>query len=86
MLELNNKIEERENYLKKQVGSDYKKMFQIITEELPDMIRSTSRIHASERQFQTDSLSREEYKNQEIDYIFADELNNFKNLFDKLYP
>ena len=59
MEELNKRIDERENQLKKELGSDYEKLFKKIITEIPTMIRKTPQKEPEEKSISF-SINRED--------------------------
>ena len=88
MEELNKRIDERENQLKKELGSDYEKLFKKIITEIPTMIRNTSQKEPEEKSISF-SIDREDVEalskstgNNDISEIS----NVFQESLTKLYP
>lgn len=92
MEQLNKQIDDRENQLKLEVNGDYKKLYQIIVKELPDMIRNLDTIEPPIKDEEKNfiNIKREPYKpnnksnsNEEFDYWSAYPL---KSTLLELYP
>ena len=88
MEELNKRIDERENQLKKELGSDYEKLFKKIITEIPTMIRNTSQKEPEEKSISF-SIYREEIKALNSRTSF-DDISTISSIFKfslmKLYP
>lgn len=88
MEELNKRIDERENQLKKELGSDYEKLFKKIITEIPTMIRNTSQKEPEEKSISF-SIDREEIKALNSRSSFND-ISTISSIFKfslmKLYP
>jgi len=88
MEELNKRIDERENQLKKELGSDYEKLFKKIITEIPTMIRNTSQKEPEEKSISF-SIDREDIEalNKGTGNNDISELSNvFQESLTKLYP
>ena len=88
MEELNKKIDERENQLKKELGSDYEKLFKKIITEIPTMIRNTSQKEPKEKSISF-SIDREDVEalNKSTGNNDISEISNvFQESLTKLYP
>ena len=88
MEELNRMIDKRENQLKKELGSDYEKLFKKIITEIPTMIRNTSQKEPEEKSISF-SIYREEIKALNSRTSF-DDISTISSIFKfslmKLYP
>lgn len=88
MEELNKRIDERENQLKKELGNDYKKIFKKVIAEIPTMIRNTSQKEPEEKSISF-SIDREEIKALNSRTSF-DDISTISSIFKfsltKLYP
>lgn len=88
MEELNKRIDERENQLKKELGNDYKKIFKKVIAEIPTMIRNTSQKEPEEKSISF-SIDREEIKalNSRTSFDDVSTISSiFKFSLTKLYP
>ena len=84
MEELNKRIDERENQLKKELGSDYEKLFKKIITEIPTMIRKTPQKEPEEKSISF-SINRED--NSRTSYNNISTISSkFKSPLMKLYP
>lgn len=88
MEELNKMIDERENQLKKELGSDYEKLFKKIITEIPIMIRKTPQKEPEEKSISF-SINREDIEtlNSRTSYNNISTISSeFKSPLMKLYP
>lgn len=88
MEELNKRIDERENQLKKELGSDYEKLFKKIITEIPTMIRKTPQKEPEEKSISF-SINREDIEtlNSRTSYNNISTISSkFKSPLMKLYP
>lgn len=84
--ELNKRIEARESALKTELGDDYKKMFQTITKEIPDMIRNTPRKNNTEEYEKDVWIRRERFEDPSVSGYFSSLFDDFIKPLDRLYP
>ena len=88
MEELNRMIDKRENQLKKELGSDYEKLFKKIITEIPTMIRKTPQKEPEEKSISF-SINREDIEtlNGRTSYDNISTISSkFKMPLMKLYP
>jgi len=88
MEELNKRIDERENQLKKELGNDYKKIFKKVIAEIPTMIRNTSQKEPEEKSisFSIDREDIEALSKSTGNYDISEIPNVFQESLTKLYP
>ena len=88
MEELNRMIDKRENQLKKELGSDYEKLFKKIITEIPTMIRKTPQKEPEEKSISF-TINREDIEtlNGRTSYDNISTISSkFKMPLMKLYP
>ena len=88
MEELNKRIDERENQLKKELGSDYEKLFKKIITEIPTMIKKTPQKEPEEKSVSF-TINREDIEtlNSRTSYNNISTISSeFKSPLMKLYP
>lgn len=89
MEELNRKIDERENQLKKELGNNYKAVFQKIIAEIPTIIKNTPPEKNKEKKTNRIYLYKDELQNLRNGTYYRGTLwipNEFKETLSKLYP
>lgn len=89
MEELNRKIDERENQLKKELGNNYKAVFQKIIAEIPAIIKNTPPEKNKEKETNDVFLSKDQLQNLRNGTYYRGTLwipDEFKETLSKLYP